>query len=1177
MYKYIILLFLLLSALDSAYSQKIIELYKPEIIKDGNGFSNYDQSYGIFEDSQGNLYHTGYFEGEITFGNSKLVSRGGRDIFVAKINKDGGWYWAVSAGGVSTDFGKDIACDNAGNIFVTGYYYSTCYFGNLSVNASANSEVFIAKLSNTGNWLWARTSGGNGFNRGNGIICDNNGNVYVTGSFEGNCAFGNTNLSSNGLRDVFVTSLNPNGNWRWTIKAGGNSTDDSYGIKFNSNYSFLGITGFFSTSATFGSNTLISAGGRDIFVARLDTNANWQWSVSVGSSASEESRAISIDGSGNSIISGFYSNSITFASNTLPTSADRDVFAARIDRNGNWIWGRNATGTGDDEPFALSMDNSGNAYITGFYYSNIKFGSNEVISDNERNSFVARLTSSGSWSWVRSIKGNSSVDGLGIWTSTSGYSYISGTFYDKAYINTDTIKTKGESDLLLAKISSSGGWDWIQGNAGVTNIVVSNGIIQDKNTDVFVCGYFNGTVKFGNDTLKSVGLNDIFIAKSSKAGSWISAISLGGIGNDAANSLTIDTNGNIYVTGYFEDIVQFGNKKDTSAGFNDIFISKFDSGLNLQWARRIGDTESDEGKKIFFKSDNIFVTGNFSKGPFFGSTKLNSRGFEDIFVSKLDLDGNFIWALSAGSNQFESSNSIYVDNNGDVLVTGSFEGSVLFGSIGFSTNGNDDIFLAKTSSQGSWLWAKKFGTTNILEAGYGVTADEDRNIYLSGTFRGLMQMGSQYLLSNGNTDIFVSKHDTLGNVLWAQSFGSTANDYAYDLFYKNDFLKFSGAAASQFSIGNNLINAGSSNRNAYLLQMQKNGSIDWVLSESSDGISEIKSISPDLDNNTLITGRFTSKFISGNKSILESSIVDLNAFSGIAGFALEKPTWTFRDSTGKSSLISIAKAINPKVNGRNLINGDAIGIFYLRNSNYYCAGMTYWNGSDTQITVWGDDTNTPIKDGFSDNEKYNIIVWDALKAEEVITKVRYQQGPDKFSNEAFSIISQIPIIYDSLRINLKQGWNIISSYNLPVFPRMDSVFQNIKNQIIIAKAGDGKTYIPQYNINNIGDWNIKQGYQVYCNTASELIIEGDFVTPEITSMNLNSGWNIISYLRKTPMSIVTALAPLVSQNKVVLVKNADGKTYIPQYNINNIGNLVPGQGYQIYLNSSATLTYPAND
>lgn len=160
-------------------------------------------------------------------------------------------------------------------------------------------------------------------------------------------------------------------------------------------------------------------------------------------------------------------------------------------------------------------------------------------------------------------------------------------------------------------------------------------------------------------------------------------------------------------------------------------------------------------------------------------------------------------------------------------------------------------------------------------------------------------------------------------------------------------------------------------------------------------------------------------------------------------------------------------------------------------------------------------------------------------------------------------------------ITLQPGWNIISSYVWPEHSSMESIFASIQSYIALVKNGGGYIYFPSSGINTIGNWNVTEGYQVKVvgNAPQTLQISGEMVIPSSTSINLHQGWNIFAYLRDTPQPIQTALAPINA--KVIIVKNGAGDIYFPSSGINNIGNMIPGEGYQAKLASDATLHYTA--
>jgi hypothetical protein len=162
------------------------------------------------------------------------------------------------------------------------------------------------------------------------------------------------------------------------------------------------------------------------------------------------------------------------------------------------------------------------------------------------------------------------------------------------------------------------------------------------------------------------------------------------------------------------------------------------------------------------------------------------------------------------------------------------------------------------------------------------------------------------------------------------------------------------------------------------------------------------------------------------------------------------------------------------------------------------------------------------------------------------------------------------------QIILTSGWNLVSTYVEPDNKSMPAIWNDIKLSVNLVKNNIGQSYIPSFNINQIGNWSKYEGYQVSMKEQKTLALAGIQIIPDNTPISLTAGWKIVPYLRTSSMIAPTALASLVSQNALTLCKNSAGQSYIPQFNINQIGNLLPGQGYQMFLSKNATLTYPAN-
>ena len=208
-----------------------------------------------------------------------LTSAGDFDILVARHDPSGALVWAKRAGGTGLDWGYALALDGAGNSYVTGRFTGTATFDSTVMTTAGSDDVFVAKYDSSGALVWARRAGGSSTDEGRGIAIDSAGNSYVSGFFAGNATFGlgdlnQTTLTSAGSLDIFVAKYDPNGELVWARRAGGSSSDDAFEIATDGAGNSY-VTGRFGGTATFGlgdanQTTLTSAGSLDVFVANYD-------------------------------------------------------------------------------------------------------------------------------------------------------------------------------------------------------------------------------------------------------------------------------------------------------------------------------------------------------------------------------------------------------------------------------------------------------------------------------------------------------------------------------------------------------------------------------------------------------------------------------------------------------------------------------------------------------------------------------------------------------------------------------------------------------------------------------------------------------------------------------------------------------------------------------------------
>jgi len=290
----------------------------------------YGDAWSITVDTIGNCCLTGMYRYTIDFGSYSLMSVDwGQDIFIAKIDTNGNWLWAKSAGGTGSDCGQGIVTDNSGNIYVTGWFYETATFGSYSLTGGG-LDIFVAKMDTNGNWLWINSAGGSSSETPSDITHDNQGNLYITGRFYGSANFGSFSIINNDNEaKVFVSKLTDNGVWQWASQSEGTYSVAS-GLCVD-NLQHCIIIGMFREVMSLDSFSVISNGETDIFIAKIDSNGEWLWVKSTGAENFDYGYSVSIDEDGSTYAFGRFSGEVYFDTTLLTSNInEHDIFVAKL-------------------------------------------------------------------------------------------------------------------------------------------------------------------------------------------------------------------------------------------------------------------------------------------------------------------------------------------------------------------------------------------------------------------------------------------------------------------------------------------------------------------------------------------------------------------------------------------------------------------------------------------------------------------------------------------------------------------------------------------------------------------------------------------------------------------------------------------------------------------------------
>lgn len=340
-------------------------------------------------------------------------------------------------------------------------------------------------------------------------------------------------------------------------------------------------------------------------------------------------------------------------------------------------------------------------------------------------------------------------------------------------------------------------YQWGGSFGGVGDDVVRAMAVDDEG-NVYTTGYFTDTADLdpteNQSILVSNGFFDIFIQKVDPDGNLVGAFGFGGEFFDYGTGIEVDGEGNIYLTGVYQETVDFDPSNQTfeltSLGAEDIFALKLSPQGQLIWAVSMGSPAYEEPVSIGTDDEgNVYIGGYFSSAgdydPGEGEFELTSNGSQDAFVVKLDENGQFVWAYNVGGAQQELLLGMDVSPEGDVFLTGPFSSTVDFDpstSVEERTPiSSSDSFVLKLNTDGEFVYVTTFGGVGSATA-YDVAIDSDGNAFAAGSFTGSFSTGfDSPITSLEFEDAFVVKIDAIGDVLWAAAFQGLNFQNAYDV------------------------------------------------------------------------------------------------------------------------------------------------------------------------------------------------------------------------------------------------------------------------------------------------------------------------------------------------------------------------------------------------------------
>ncbi len=427
----------------------------------------------------------------------------------------------------------------------------------------------------------------------------------------------------------------------------------------------------------------------------------------------------------------------------------------------NFSWSQQAGSSGPDQGYDISVDEVGNVYICGWFTETAQFGTETLTSFGMQDIFIACYDTAGTFKWAKQAGADENDVSAGIVTNSGGYSFITGWFSGTADFDDQTITSVGSYDMFVAKYDPEGNCLWVNGGGGESDDY-GNRITLANDGGVCIGGSFREEISLGSHYLGSQGDRDILLTHFSSEGDVVCAKSAGGAGEDRAYGIYQDEDNNYYLTGFYTGTAYFDSHELTSPAILSSFVARMDHQGVFQWVQSAAGGANDIARGFSISSDgdgNLVAIGFFSNKLHTNDHTLISNGGQfdtDMYILKFDSEGAVSWTRNAGGYGTDHARDLYVHPDGDIYLTGFFSGNSYFGEMMVESSGQADVCLAKFMPDGSIDYVISGGGTDN-DYGYGVTGDNNGNLYMAGVFKVEATFGGTVLQAVGDKDIFITR------------------------------------------------------------------------------------------------------------------------------------------------------------------------------------------------------------------------------------------------------------------------------------------------------------------------------------------------------------------------------------------------------------------------------------
>lgn len=420
---------------------------------------------------------------------------------------------------------------------------------------------------------------------------------------------------------------------------------------------------------------------------------------SAGDTAVTGGLSIEYDSTGKSIIlAGAFEDGAILDQDGIPSAGSADLFIAKYTTDFELEWLVTGGGSSIDWIDEITLASDGSIYGTGYFSDTLRFAGDSLISKGDADVFVIKMDKDGVIEWMVQGEGATGNDrGQDINLDLNGNIYVCGNFEGTIDFDTHSRTSNGDSDYFLVKIDPLGTVKWLRSGGSVNDDDVAYGVAIGPSNFVYVTGFLGDTTSIGTHTHYPAGSDDIFLTKYTPSGTVDTLVTIGGTDVDRGTTIFVDENESVYLGGNFQGTVTFDSRSRTALAYYDGFIVKLDSTLTPEWDNVIGCANGNAQMiKIIVKEEEVYLVSSMTASSEINNIEIQGLGFADILIAKLNSIGSLDWYQVYGHSLTDVGRDITFGQENELFATGYYLDQINFGSQQLLINGEGPrLFIAQ--------------------------------------------------------------------------------------------------------------------------------------------------------------------------------------------------------------------------------------------------------------------------------------------------------------------------------------------------------------------------------------------------------------------------------------------------------------------------------------------------